>query len=138
RLDAVVEDCVNGVGVDVNIASAPLLARVSGLSASVAQRIVEHRDAHGAFADRESLRAVPYLGDRAFEQAAGFLRIRDGANPLDASAVHPEAYPVVQRILDRVQRSARELIGNRDVLRGLEPRSFTDERFGEPTVRDIL
>jgi len=138
RLDAVVEDCVNGVGVDVNVASAPLLARVAGLSASVAQRIVEHRDTHGAFADRESLRAVPYLGDRAFEQAAGFLRIRDGANPLDASAVHPEAYPVVQRILDRVRRGARELIGNRELLRGLDPRDFVDERFGEPTVRDIL
>jgi uncharacterized protein len=138
QLDAVVEDCVNGVGVDVNIASAPLLARVAGLSASVAQRIVEYRDAHGAFADRESLKRVPYFGDKAFEQAAGFLRIRDGANPLDASAVHPEAYPVVQRILDKVRRGARELIGNREALRGLDPKAFTDERFGEPTVRDIL
>jgi uncharacterized protein len=138
QLDAVVEDCVNGIGVDVNIASAPLLARVAGLSASVAQRIVEYRDAHGAFADRESLRHVPYFGDKAFEQAAGFLRIRDGANPLDASAVHPEAYPVVQRILDKVRRGARDLIGNREVLRGLDPKAFTDERFGEPTVRDIL
>ncbi|MCL4184457.1 MAG: RNA-binding transcriptional accessory protein [Burkholderiaceae bacterium] len=138
QLDAVVEDCVNGVGVDVNIASAPLLARVAGLSASVAQRIVEHRDAHGAFVDRESLKRVPYFGDKAFEQAAGFLRIRDGANPLDVSAVHPEAYPVVQRILDKVRRGARELIGNRELLRGLDPRAFTDERFGEPTVRDIL
>ncbi len=138
QLDAVVEDCVNGVGVDVNIASAPLLARVAGLSASVAQRIVEHRDAHGAFTGREALKQVPYFGDKAFEQAAGFLRIRDGANPLDASAVHPEAYPVVERILARAGRSARELIGNRGVLRTLEPGSFTDERFGEPTVRDIL
>ncbi|HRO60815.1 MAG TPA: Tex family protein, partial [Burkholderiaceae bacterium] len=138
QLDAVVEDCVNGVGVDVNTASAQLLARVSGLTNSVAQRIVEHRDAHGAFDSRESLKKVPYFGAKAFEQAAGFLRIRDGENPLDASAVHPEAYPVVQRILERVSKSARELIGNRDVLRRLEPKQFIDERFGEPTVRDIL
>jgi len=138
QLDAVVEDCVNGVGVDVNVASAPLLARVAGLSASVAQRIVDFRDANGAFADRESLKSVPYLGDKAFEQAAGFLRIRDGGNPLDASAVHPEAYPVVQRILEKVQRGARELIGHREVLRELDPKAFTDQRFGEPTVRDIL
>ena len=138
QLDAAVEDCVNGVGVDVNTASAPLLARVSGLSNSVAQRIVDFRDAHGAFGSREALKKVPYFGDKAFEQAAGFLRIRDGENPLDASAVHPEAYPVVQRILDKVARQARELIGNREVLRTLTPGAFTDERFGEPTVRDIL
>ncbi len=138
QLDAVVEDCVNAVGVDVNIASAPLLARVSGLSASVAQRIVEHRDTHGAFASREALKQVRSFGDKAFEQAAGFLRIRDGENPLDASAVHPEAYPVVQRIVEKAQRSARELIGNREALRGLDARAFVDERFGEPTVRDIL
>ena len=138
QLDAAVEDCVNAVGVDVNMASAPLLARVSGLSTTVAQRIVDHRDAHGAFASRESLLKVPYFGDKAFEQAAGFLRIRDGENPLDASAVHPEAYPVVQRILEKASRSAQELIGNREALRTLEPRAFTDERFGEPTVRDIL
>ncbi len=138
QLDAVVEDCVNAVGVDVNVASAPLLARVSGLSASVAQRIVEHRDANGAFASREALRQVRSFGDKAFEQAAGFLRIRDGENPLDASAVHPEAYPVVQRILEKAQKSARDLIGNREALRRLEARAFVDERFGEPTVRDIL
>ncbi len=138
QLDAVVEDCVNAVGVDVNMASAPLLARVSGLSTSVAQRIVEHRDANGAFASREALKHVRSFGDKAFEQAAGFLRIRDGENPLDASAVHPEAYPVVQRIVERAQKSARELIGNRDALRRLEARAFVDERFGEPTVRDIL
>src|SRR5690606_4275062 len=111
---------------------------VSGLTTSVAQRIVEHRDAKGRFASRDALKAVRMFGDKAFEQAAGFLRIRDGENPLDASAVHPEAYPVVQRILERVQKSARELIGNRDALRSLEPRAFVDERFGEPTVRDIL
>ncbi|MBN9460339.1 MAG: RNA-binding transcriptional accessory protein [Burkholderiales bacterium] len=138
QLDAMVEDCVNAVGVDVNTASAALLARVSGLGTAVAQRIVAHRDMKGAFDSRESLREIPYFGDKAFEQAAGFLRIRDGGNPLDASAVHPEAYPVVQRILERVGRGARELIGNRTLLRTLEPRAFTDERFGEPTVRDIL
>ena len=138
QLDAAVEDCVNAVGVDVNTESAPLLARVSGLSATVAQRVVDFRDAHGAFSSRESLKQVPYFGDKAFEQAAGFLRIRDGENPLDASAVHPEAYPVVQRILEKVARSAKELIGNREVLRKLEPKAFTDDRFGEPTVRDIL
>ncbi|TXL66051.1 Tex family protein [Zeimonas arvi] len=138
QLDAAVEDCVNAVGVDVNTASAPLLARVSGLTGTVAQRVVDFRDANGAFASRESLKQVPYFGDKAFEQAAGFLRIRDGENPLDASAVHPEAYPVVQRILEKVARSAKELIGNREVLRKLEPKAFTDDRFGEPTVRDIL
>jgi uncharacterized protein len=138
QLDAVVEDCVNAVGVDVNMASAALLARVSGLTSTVAQRLVEYRNANGAFGSRESLKKVPYFGDKAFEQAAGFLRIRDGENPLDASAVHPEAYPLVERILEKAQRSARELIGNREALRGLEARAFTDERFGEPTVRDIL
>ncbi|MBC6960951.1 MAG: RNA-binding transcriptional accessory protein, partial [Lautropia sp.] len=138
QLDAAVEDCVNSVGVDVNTASAALLARVSGLGATVAQRMVDYRDANGAFRSRDALRKVPYLGEKTFEQAAGFLRIRDGDNPLDASAVHPEAYPLVERILARVGRNARELIGNRDALRGLEPRQFVDERFGEPTVRDIL
>jgi uncharacterized protein len=138
QLDAAVEDCVNSVGVDVNTASAALLSRVSGLSATVAQRMVDYRDANGAFRSRDALRKVPYLGEKTFEQAAGFLRIRDGDNPLDASAVHPEAYPVVERILARVGRNARELIGNRDALCGLEPRQFVDERFGEPTVRDIL
>src|SRR5690606_39691558 len=100
--------------------------------------IVEHRDAHGPFPSRESLMRVRSFGEKAFEQSAGFLRIRDGENPLDASAVHPEAYPVVQRILEKTRKSARELIGNRQVLRGLQPRDFVDERFGEPTVRDIL
>ncbi len=138
RLDAVVEDCVNAVGVDVNTASAALLSRVSGLNAMVAQRLVNWRDAHGAFADRQGLRQVPYFGDKAFEQAAGFLRIPDGDNPLDASAVHPEAYGVVQRILAKVARTPRDLIGNRELLRGLRAAEFVDERFGEPTVRDIL
>ena len=138
RLDAAVEDCVNAVGVDVNTASAALLARVSGLSSLVAQRLVAYRDAHGAFAERRALREVPYFGEKAFEQAAGFLRIRSGSNPLDASSVHPEAYGIVERILAKVGKAPGEVFGNRDVLRRLEPAQFIDERFGEPTVRDIL
>ncbi len=138
KLDGAVEDCVNAVGVDVNTASAALLARVSGLSSLVAQRLVSYRDANGAFPDRLALRQVPYFGEKAFEQAAGFLRVLSGSNPLDASSVHPEAYGVVERILARSAKTPRELIGNREVLRRLQPSEFTDERFGEPTVRDIL
>ena len=137
-LDARVEDCVNAVGVDVNTASAALLARVAGLSASVAQNVVSHRDAHGAFANRKALLKVPRLGDKAFEQCAGFLRVSSGDNPLDASAVHPEAYPVVERIVARCGRAVRGLIGDAAFLRALQPEQFTDERFGLPTVRDIL
>ena len=137
-LDAVVEDCVNAVGVDLNTASAPLLARVSGLGAAVAERIVEHRDSKGPFASRDALRQVPRLGDKTFEQAAGFLRIRGGDNPLDASAVHPEAYPVVQRILSRLGKPADSVIGQRGALQGLSPESFTDQTFGVPTVLDIF
>lgn len=137
-LDAVVEDCVNAVGVDVNTASAPLLARVSGLNSVLARNIVEFRDANGAFANRNALKQVPRLGDKAFEQAAGFLRINDGDNPLDRSSVHPEAYPVVQRILDHVKKGLRDVMGNREALRGLSPEKFTDDAFGLPTVRDIL
>jgi uncharacterized protein len=137
-LDAVVEDCVNAVGVDVNTASAPLLARVSGLNAGLAANIVAWRDRHGPFASREALREVPRLGAKTFEQAAGFLRIQGGANPLDASAVHPEAYPVVERILARVGSGVAGLLGNADVLRRLDPAVFTDERFGLPTVKDIF
>lgn len=137
-LDAVVEDCVNAVGVDVNTASAPLLARVSGLNSVLARNIVEFRDANGAFANRSALKQVPRLGDKTFEQAAGFLRINDGDNPLDRSSVHPEAYPVVQRILDHVKKGLRDVMGNREALRGLAPENFTDESFGLPTVRDIL
>ncbi len=137
-LDAVVEDCVNAVGVDVNTASAPLLARVSGLNSVLARNIVEFRDANGAFANRSALKQVPRLGDKTFEQAAGFLRINDGDNPLDRSSVHPEAYPVVQRILDHVKKGLRDVMGNREALRGLAPEKFTDESFGLPTVRDIL
>jgi uncharacterized protein len=137
-LDAVVEDCVNAVGVDVNTASVPLLARVSGLNASIAERIVAHRDSHGPFRTRQALKAVPRLGDRTFEQAAGFLRIQGGDDPLDASAVHPEAYAVVQRILETLGQAAQQVIGCRDALRGLTPQAFVDERFGLPTVKDIF
>jgi uncharacterized protein len=137
-LDAMVEDCVNAVGVDLNTASVPLLARVSGLGPSVAERIVSHRDAHGPFPNRSSLLAVSRLGDKAFEQAAGFLRIRGGDNPLDGSAVHPEAYVVVERILAKLGKPAAAVIGQKGVLTRLAPESFVDERFGLPTVRDIF
>ncbi|WP_264050209.1 Tex family protein [Methylobacterium flocculans] len=137
-LDAVVEDCVNGVGVDVNMASVPLLARVSGLTARVAGNIVVHRDAHGPFRSRASLKKVAGLGPKAYELAAGFLRIRDGADPLDASGVHPEAYPVVRRILAATGQPIQALIGNTGALRGLDPKRFTDDTFGLPTVTDIL
>jgi len=137
-LEAVVEDCVNAVGVDVNTASAALLTHVSGLTGSLAKNIVSHRDTHGAFRSRSALMAVSRFGDKAFEQAAGFLRIQDGDNPLDASAVHPEAYPVVERILARVHADVKSLMGNREALKGLSPSQFTDERFGLPTVQDIF
>jgi Transcriptional accessory protein len=137
-LDAVVEDCVNGVGVEVNTASAPLLARVAGLSPAVAANIVAFRDRNGPFASREALKQVERLGPKAFEQAAGFLRVRDGVNPLDASGVHPEAYPVVRRIAAATGRDVKAMIGDTAFLRSLKPGQFTDETFGEPTVRDIL
>jgi protein Tex len=137
-LDAVVEDCVNAVGVDVNTASAALLARISGLSASLAAAVVRHRDQHGPFPTRQALKSVPRLGEKTFEQAAGFLRIAHGDNPLDASAVHPEAYPVVERILADIQRSVRDVMGDVSALKRLDAAKYTDERFGLPTVRDIL
>ncbi|KJV36680.1 Tex family protein [Luteibacter yeojuensis] len=137
-LDARVEDCVNAVGVDVNTASAPLLARVAGLSSSVAENVVKHRDANGPFGSRKDLLKVPRLGDKAFEQCAGFLRISGGTNPLDASSVHPEAYPVVERILKQCGREVKAVIGDTSFLRGLKAEAFTDEQFGVPTVRDIL
>ncbi|MGN6705961.1 MAG: Tex family protein [Rhodanobacter sp.] len=137
-LDARVEDCVNAVGVDVNTASAALLSRVAGLSPSVAENVVRHRDANGPFANRKALLKVPRLGDKAFEQCAGFLRIPNGDNPLDASAVHPEAYPVVERIIAQCGREVRHVIGDTSFLRGLKPEQYTDDRFGVPTVRDIL
>ncbi|MNF59012.1 hypothetical protein D3C84_405920 [compost metagenome] len=137
-LDAVVEDCVNAVGVDVNTASAALLARISGLNATLAQNIVAHRDAHGAFKTRDALKKVPRLGDKTFEQAAGFLRVMNGDNPLDASAVHPETYPLVQRIAADTGRDIRSLVGDAAFIKRLEPKKFTDERFGLVTVGDIL
>jgi uncharacterized protein len=137
-LDAVVEDCVNSVGVDVNTASAALLRRISGLNATLADNIVAWRDSHGAFRSRAQLKEVPRLGEKAFEQAAGFLRITASDNPLDASAVHPEAYPVVERILADIKAGVRELVGDTRRLRDLDARNYTDERFGLPTVQDIL
>ncbi|MER9072854.1 RNA-binding transcriptional accessory protein [Mesorhizobium sp. M0904] len=137
-LEAVVEDAVNAVGVDLNTASAPLLARVSGLGASLAEAIVAHRDATGPFANRRELLKVSRLGPRAFEQCAGFLRIPDGSEPLDASAVHPEAYGVAKKIVAACGRDVRSLMGDSAALKALDPRVFVDERFGLPTVRDIL
>jgi len=137
-LDAVVEDCVNSVGVDLNTASAPLLSRVSGLSGAVAASIVRWRDANGAFRNRQQLLDVAGLGAKTFEQAAGFLRIRDGDNPLDVSGVHPETYPVVEKIIASVARPVQELVGNSDVIRKLKPEAFADERFGAITVKDIF
>ena len=137
-LDARVEDCVNAVGVDVNTASAALLTRVSGLSSTVAENIVDYRDANGAFKNRKALLKVPRLGEKTFEQCAGFLRIADGDQPLDASSVHPEAYPVVARILEKCGCEVKKLIGDTALLRGLKAEQFTDTQFGVPTVRDIL
>lgn len=137
-LDAVVEDCVNAVGVDVNTASVSLLKRVSGLSAAVGQNIVDFRNANGPFIERRQLLKVPRLGDKAFEQAAGFLRINDGLNPLDASAVHPEAYPVVEKIMQDTGKRIDEMVGQIGFLRQLDPGRYTDARFGVPTVNDIL
>ncbi|QDO44122.1 RNA-binding transcriptional accessory protein [Streptomyces sp. RLB3-17] len=137
-LDAVVEDCVNGVGVDVNTASAPLLSRVSGITSGLAENIVAHRDANGPFTSRTTLKNVARLGPKAYEQCAGFLRIRGGDDPLDASSVHPEAYPVVRRMVKTAGSEVASLIGNTGVLRSLRPTDFVDETFGLPTVTDIL
>lgn len=137
-LDAVVEDCVNAVGVDVNTASAPLLARISGLNSTLAQNIVAYRDENGAFDSRKKLLKVPRLGEKTFEQAAGFLRINGGKEPLDASAVHPEAYPVVAKMLADLHIKAADLIGNREKIKQIKPASYTTEQFGLPTILDIL
>jgi uncharacterized protein len=137
-LNAVVEDCVNAVGVDVNTASVPLLSRVSGITGTLAENIVNHRDSNGPFASRGALKNVPRLGPKAYEQCAGFLRIAEGADPLDRSSVHPEAYPVVRRILKSTGTGMNELIGNIALLRGLSPEEFVDDSFGVPTVADIL
>jgi len=138
KLDAIVEDCVNAVGADINTASVPLLSRISGLTDSLARNIVSFRNEHGAFRSRTQLRKVPRVGDRTFQLAAGFLRIPSGDNPLDASAVHPEAYAVVERIAGSTATPVRELIGNVSVLRSLRAEDFADATFGVPTVRDIL
>src|ERR1700723_1568163 len=137
-LDAVVEDCVNAVGVDANTASAPLLARVSGIGAGLAQSIVQHRDTNGPFKSRKELKKVPRLGPKAFEQCAGFLRINDGVDPLDGSGVHPEAYPVIRRILAATKSDIKALIGSAEIVRQLKPQTFVDDTFGLPTVTDIL
>ena len=137
-LDAVVEDCVNAVGVDVNTASAPLLTRVSGLNSTLAANIVSYRDKNGAFPNRKALLEVPRLGEKTFEQAAGFLRINGSDNPLDASAVHPEAYPLVERILADIKKGIKDVIGDSRLVKSLQPSKYTDEKFGLPTVQDIL
>ncbi|MFI4955156.1 MAG: Tex family protein, partial [Gammaproteobacteria bacterium] len=137
-LDAVVEDCVNAVGVDVNTASVPLLQQVAGLNETIAQNVVTYRDQHGAFHNRTELKKVSRLGDKAFEQAAGFLRINQGDNPLDASAVHPEAYPVVADILTKQNKSLKDLMGNQTALKALKPQEYVTEQFGLPTIMDIL
>ena len=138
QLDATVEDCVNAVGVNVNTASAPLLERVSGLNKALAKNIVSYRDTNGPFPNRSAIRKVPRLGEKTFEQAAGFLRIPDGDNPLDRSAVHPEAYPVVERILSRLGTGITEVMRQPSVLKGLSATEFTDDKFGVPTVQDIF
>ncbi|MBX3631119.1 MAG: RNA-binding transcriptional accessory protein [Nitrosomonas sp.] len=137
-LDATVEDCVNAVGVDVNTASTPLLAQVSGLNRTLAQNIVEYRDSHGPFLNRQTILKVPRIGEKTYEQAAGFLRINDGDNPLDRSAVHPEAYPVVERILARLNQGIEQVMGRPEMLKALSPEAFIDDTFGLPTVKDIL
>ena len=137
-LDGVVEDCVNLVGVDVNTASSSLLSRVSGLNHGLARSIVEYRDEHGAFPNRETLKQIPRLGEKSFEQAAGFLRVMNGDNPLDVSSVHPEAYPVVERIIAKTDKQIDGLIGNVELLHSLDPKDYTDDTFGIPTVADIL
>ncbi|HHE9978677.1 TPA: Tex family protein [Haemophilus influenzae] len=138
KLDAVVEDCVNAVGVDLNTASASLLARVAGMTKTLAQNIVEYRDENGRFESRRELKKVPRLGPKAFEQCAGFMRIAGGKNPLDASGVHPEAYPVVEKILQATAQSIQDLMGNSGVVRQLDAKQFIDEQFGLPTVQDIF
>lgn len=137
-LNAVVEDCVNAVGVDVNLASAPLLARVSGLSTTVAESLVAYRDSHGQFSSRMDLRQVPRFGEKTFEQAAGFLRVMNGTNPLDSSAVHPESYPLVEKILTKIKKSMKEVLNDPGALTSLQPELFVDSKYGLPTIVDVL
>jgi len=138
QLDAVVEDCVNGVGVDVNMASAPLLSRVSGLNQTIANNIVAFRDANGAFVSRKQLKDVPRLGPKAFEQAAAFLRIMNGPDPLDRSGVHPEAYSLVKNIVKAGQKSVSDIIGDTQFLKALNAADYADDKFGVPTITDII
>ena len=137
-LDSVVEDCVNAVGVDVNTASVPLLSRVAGLNSTLAKNIVMFRDEHGKFKNRQDLAKIPRLGQKTFEQSAGFLRIINGENPLDASAVHPEAYPIVEKILLSTKKKMADIIGNKSFLAAIQPADYTNEQFGLPTVVDII
>ena len=137
-LDSVVEDCVNAVGVDVNTASVPLLSRVAGLNATLAKNIVMFRDEHGKFKSRQELAKIPRLGQKTFEQSAGFLRVMNGENPLDASAVHPEAYPIVEKILFFTKKNMNDIIGNKNFLAAIQPTDYTNEQFGLPTVIDII
>ena len=138
KLDAIIEDCVNAVGVEINTASAPLLTKVSGLSDTLANNIVAYREEHGAFKNRKQLQKVPRLGAKAFEQAAGFLRIQKGDNPLDASAVHPESYPVVEAIIKQHNKTIKDIIGDSKFLKTLRTNDYTDDNFGEFTVIDII
>jgi len=138
KLDAIVEDCVNAVGVEINTASVPLLTKVSGLSESIASNIINYREQHGAFSDRKQLLSVPRLGPKAYEQAAGFMRIQNGKNPLDASAVHPESYPVVEKIIKTTNTKITDLIGNTKLLATLAANDYIDDKFGEPTIKDII
>ncbi|MEI7431989.1 MAG: helix-hairpin-helix domain-containing protein, partial [Betaproteobacteria bacterium] len=137
-LDGIVEDCVNAVGVDVNTASTPLLTRVSGLNSTLASNIVAYRDKHGAFRNRKALLEVPRMGEKTFEQAAGFLRVNGSDNPLDASSVHPEAYPLVERILADIKKGIRDVIGDSRLVKSLQATKYIDDKFGLPTVQDIL
>jgi len=138
QLDTVIEDCVNAVGVDVNMASVPLLTQVSGLSQTMAENIVHYRDEHGAYENRKQLLSVPRLGPKAYEQAAGFLRVSDGDNPLDGSAVHPEAYPLVEKIIQQSGKTIKSLMGDTGFLKTVSANDFVDEKFGLPTVQDII
>jgi len=138
QLDTVIEDCVNAVGVDINMASVPLLTQVSGLSQTMAENIVQFRDENGAFKNRKQLLNVPRLGPKAFEQSAGFLRIAKGDNPLDASAVHPEAYPLVEKIINQSGKSINALLGDANFLRKISANDYVDENFGLPTVKDVI
>ena len=137
-LEAVVEDCVNSVGVDVNTASPAILSYIAGLNKSIAQQIYEYRKENGRFDNRQALKNVPRLGERTFEQAAGFLRIQDGSEPLDASAVHPESYALVSKIVEAKGTTIKDIIGNSEIIRQVDAEAFADDKFGLPTIQDVL